>query len=153
MASFTHYWSAETCDAMAEKSEGRAFGHTAGEDFKGHGILFGDQIYAVSVRRGILYLIGRLLVDKVCNQSAAEAALNYEPWEASDHFLAARRAKTPMRFSRKVSLRHAKLLRFPTKTGLKLLKFESTGLLDRQTLRGVRRLDDASAKLLDRLIK
>lgn len=152
MASFTHYWTGGTCDAMAEY-EGKPFRHTAGEGFSSHRILYGDQIYAVTVRRGILYLVGRLLVAKVCNQFDATRELNAEVWEATEHFLAGGRAMTPMRFQRKVSLRHAKLLRFPTKTGLKLLKFESTGLLDRQTLRGVRRLDDASAKLLDRLIK
>ena len=58
-----------------------------------------------------------------------------------------------MRFKRKVSLRTAKMLRFPNKAGFKKLKCIPRGLLDRQTLRGVRRLDDASAKLLDRLIR
>jgi len=152
MASFTHYWTGGTCDSMAEY-EGKPFRHTAGEGFSIHRILYGDQIYAVTVRRGILYLVGRLRVAVVCNQSDATEALNAEVWDATEHFLAGRRAMTPLRFQRKVSLRVTKLLRFPTKTGMHSLKFESRGLLDRQTLRGVRRLDDASAKLLDRLIK
>ena len=155
MASFTHYWSCETCDDMAEgKHEGKKLRHTAGEDFNRHRVLFGDQIYVVNVRRGILYLIGRMRVAKVCNQSEAEAALKDDGlWEATEHVIAVARSGTPMRFRRKVSVRIAKLLRFPNKAGFKKLKTLPRGLLDRQTLRGVRRLDDASAKLLDRLIR
>ena len=155
MASFTHYWSCVTCDDMVErKCEGGELVHTAGEDFNRHRVLFGDQIYVVNVRRGILYLIGRLRVAKVCSRSEAEAALKEDGlWEATEHLIAVARSGTSMRFKRKVSLRTAKMLRFPNKAGFKKLKCIPRGLLDRQTLRGVRRLDDASAKLLDRLIR
>ena len=104
------------------------------------------------MRQGVLYLIGRLRVARVCKQAEAIAILKSEPREATDYLIAEKGTMTAMRFGRKVSLRHAKLLRFPTKTGLQPLKFFARGLLDRQTLRGVRRLDAASAKLLDRLI-
>ena len=53
MASFTHYWSCETCDDMAEgKYEGKKLRHTAGEDFNRHRVLFGDQIYVVKCAPG-----------------------------------------------------------------------------------------------------
>ena len=97
-----------------------------------------------------MYLNGRLLVERIVSQ--AQALLPYDVWDVPDNCFACRRSITIISFRRKVTIEIAKGLRFPFGSVAKGV-FVSIRILFSQTLRGVRRLDDASAKLLDRLIK
>jgi hypothetical protein len=73
-----------------------------------------------------------------------------ELWQARDHLIAA--SATPMRFDLEVPLSITERLLFIASKSSKLLFFREPGVLNQQTLRGVRELDHASAGLLDELL-
>lgn len=153
MGCFTHYWEGKTCQRMFEDgSDGRALDHTAGNLFTQRGVIVGDRVYVVNVVKGILKLIGRLEVGKIVSMAEAEKLMGYEVWDAPEHLVAKKGTATPMRFKREVPLNITKELLFEGTKSYEPLKFVSEGILDRQTLRGVRRLTDASAHLLESLL-
>jgi hypothetical protein len=108
----------------------------------------------ISVRQGELYLIGKVRVALITSQDAAASLLGDDPaelWEADEHILAS--AATPMRFARKVSSAMTQRLRFKRGSLEVPLKFTASGLLDQQTLRGVRELTLDAAAALDTLLE
>ncbi len=151
MASFTHYWEGNTCDAMfADELDGEMLNHTAGKLFTQRGVGPGDKVYVVNNLRGNLVLIGRLEVDKIVSQAEAERLLgDNNLWDAPEHVIAKPGTATPMRFQRIVPIELTKQLMFQGAKGFEPPKFEQDDRLDRQTLRGVRRLSDGSARLLE----
>jgi hypothetical protein len=153
MACFTQYWKGNTCDEMfADGHEGQSLDHTAGKLFTQRGVGVGDKVYVANVLKGVLILIGRLEVAKIVSKSEAERLLDYDAWDAPEHLIAKPGSPTPMRFKRDVPLEITKQLLFNGAKGFVSLKFVSEDLLDAQTLRGVRRLTEASAQLLDGLL-
>lgn len=152
MASFTHYWTGSTC-GLHEGLDGEPLNHTAGNLFRARGVAPADKIYVVNVLRGDLYLIARMQVAKLTSQADAERYFGEEVWVASEHLIATKGSGTPMRFRRMVPHNVAGELLFESADKYEGLKYEAPGALDRQTLRGVRRLTDSSALLLDRFMK
>lgn len=154
MACFTHYWADDTCEAMfGGGCEGELLEHTAGKLFVQRGVGPGDKIYVVNNLRGELILIGRLEVDKIVSQVEAERLLGSDLWDAPEHVIAKPGSSTPMRFERRVPMELTKQLLFQGAKGFESPKFETEDRLDRQTLRGLRRLSDGSARLLDTLLR
>ncbi len=148
---FTHNWLNRTWERNRKRaSEGEFLDHTAGNLFRERGIRVGDIVYVVSVIKGSLYLCGKLVVGKICDIDEAADILDYEPWPADEHIIAA--AGTPMNFNLKVPLKLTRRLRFISGDGNKPLKFKAPNCLDEQTLRNVRELDLASAAKLDALL-
>ena len=90
MASFTHYWEGNTCDAMfADGLDGDTLDHAADKLFTQRGVGPGDKIYVVNNLRGNLVLIGRLEVDKIVSQAEAERVLgDNNLWDAPEHVIA-----------------------------------------------------------------
>lgn len=129
--------------------------HAADNRFGSSKVAAGDRIYAVTVRKGLIYLTGRLIVGRIArSDEAAENILGYPPpWSTSVHVVAEPDADTPICFDRQVPIPVARQLSFDSAT--KSLKFvdEAASLIDRQTLRGIRRLSAASADLLDKLLR
>ncbi len=148
--SFTHYWAGET---LGFNEEGRPLDHTAGSDFSTRGVKIGNTIYVVNILRGELYLVGRFTVGEfLFSDAEARARLGYEPWSAKEHIIARPGTGTPTRLGRVVPLEIVRRLKFHTTQGVKGLAFVDAEELDRQALRGVRRLTQPSAKLLDDFI-
>jgi hypothetical protein len=144
---YTHYWSSTV---QRPDKEGSLCCHTAGSGFNKRGITTRDRIYIVTVSHGQLYLIGAFTVagptisyDEACQR------LPYNPWEAPEHLIAQPGSETPISYSRAIPLETARCLRFYSPEGEKGLKFISENAIDNQTLRGVRRLTAASARLLE----
>lgn len=153
MACFTHYWEGRTCDAMLEEGyEGQSLDHTAGKLFRQRGVSVGDKVYVVNVLKGRLFLIGRLEVAKIVSKSEAERLLGTDLWDAPEHLVAKPGSATPMHFEREVPLAVTKELIFHGTKGFEPLKFVSDDTLDRQTLRGVRRITEPSAHLFENLL-
>ena len=151
---FTHYWSNDTWQAYrATATDGELLDHIAGNVFTERGVSPGDMVYVVTVLRGALHLLGKLQVAFVADAETAAAALGTTPdhlWEADDHVVAD--AATPMDFDRQVPLSVAEQLRFVSGDDEpKPMKFKG-GMIDQQTMRGVRRLTPQSALLLDGLL-
>lgn len=154
MASFTHYWAGGQCDYYYSMDvEGEPLDHTAGNLFRQRGIADGDKIYVVNVRKGKLYLIGRLRVDKIVSTTEAERLLKTKDlWEANEHVIALAGSATSKKFRNMIPLEVTKKLLFESGGKYKPLYFESEGVLDCQTLRGVRKLTDSSAILLEKFL-
>lgn len=146
---FTHYWTRAMLRS-AESDAGEPLVHTASNVFVDRGIERGDRIYVVTVKDGGLYLLGRMVVGVVCDSEYAAAALGKPPWEAEDHLLAS--ACTALRLDRRVSHDIASRLTFEGARGAVKLAYKDIGVLDEQSLRGVRQLTEASADVLDQLL-
>jgi hypothetical protein len=165
---YTHYWKQDTVQWNRDgaKTEGDPFTHTAGNQFDQ--VRPGDRVYAVSRDdNGDLMLIGRLTVGTVddqlsdgdvlraiLTQAQAERVAGRALYEAQHHLFAApdRSEQTATSYRRLISARDAKdNLRFvrPADGAHLAPKLESGGKLDRQTVRGVRRLTPAAAVYLD----
>jgi len=155
--SYTHYWKNSTCDKLLSEWSTRPLVHAADNHFdsRSRRVAAGDRIYAVTVRKGLIYLIGRLTVGRIArSDEAAENILGYPPpWSASVHVIAEPGTGTPICFDRQVPIPVARQLSFDSAT--KSLKFvdEAAGLIDRQTLTSIRPLSGASADLLDKLLR
>lgn len=148
---FTHYWAKDTVEVVAE---GEPLDHTSGERFDEKSIGHGATIFAVNVRKGELYLIGRLVVGEfVYSDEEARTRLGYPPYSARLHLIAASGTSTPMSKNRLVPMEIVRQLTFHTAQGQQGLAFLPDGKLDRQTLRGVRRLTPRSADLLDEFLE
>jgi hypothetical protein len=170
----THYWSAPTVEFHRDKLrlEGDPCSHTAGNQFS-H-VRPGDDIYVISrTADGDLLLLGRLTASAVSDwwpgagrhraiftQREAARALNREPgdlWEANHHLVSmeSKDRATTLSFQRVIAADDAvEQLRFSRTADDAEVppKLEADGVLDRQTVRGVRRLTDDSAKWLDELL-
>lgn len=152
---FTHYWTNDTCDDMRTSgAEGELLDHLAGNDIIARGVADGDTLYVITVRKGLLCLIGKMQVARIVSQTEAAVLLDKDPqelWSARHHVIAG--AATPMHFDLLVPLSRTRELRFRTKRSDTQLKFSLPGVLDQQTLRGMRELTPASAQLLDQLLE
>jgi len=120
--------------------------------FRKRGVQAGDYVYIVANDEGYIWLIGRMIVGKVLSQDAAADGLGSdaaELWNAEDHLIAHPESSSFFNPAGRLQPEVAKKLLFLSKDGAKPLKFNRDGMLDSQTLRGVRELLPASAKLLE----
>jgi hypothetical protein len=143
MTAYTHYWKNDTWDEQL----GQQLEHAASNAFRARGVRKGDRVFVVTIREGQLFVGGRLVVDKVTTQKDAEKLLGTALWTARDHIV----ARNPLGVLQPVPVPNkiARRLRFVPDSDL---VWSSPGELDRQTLRGVRRLSDESAALLDDIL-
>lgn len=151
---FTHYWQNPTWETnRLSTPEGTLLSHIAGEQFGARGIEMGDVGYVVTNRNGKLFLCGKMIVGTICTKAeAAElTGLNQEDlYDASQQIIGSE--GTPMKWDLEVPLAITKRLEFIQKKVISQLKFDSNGLLDKQTLRPIRMLTSNSAALLDTLL-
>lgn len=154
MTAFTHYWKNDTFEQMrADGQEGKPLDHTAGNSFANAGVRKGDAVYVITVKKGELFLVGRMTISRIVHSDAEAASLlGYDVWSADDHLIATDGECTPMKFRRRIAADIVQKLRFENEEGPKPLTFKSSGGLDQQTLRGVRKLTRSSAGLLDSIL-
>ena len=88
MAYWTHYWTNKTVLEREGREKPDKIGHTADNAFKRRGVLPGDVVYIVTVLKGSIHIIGRLIVDQVLDQRGAEAYFGEPVWLAEDHLIA-----------------------------------------------------------------
>jgi hypothetical protein len=144
---FTHYWSSAYCEEHEDDDEGYPLDHTVSAKYVERGVREDDQVYCFSIRRGKLFLIGKLQVDRmVFTNEEATALVGYQVYPGPEHLIAS--LATPMRFANEIPLNTAKQLRFVSENH-PTLAFVDDAKLDRQTLRNVRELTPQSAALLD----
>lgn len=152
---FTHYWKNQTFREQEKRSDGPSglLDHTASNEFRKRGVSVGDVIYICSVIKGRLFLVGSIEVAAILSQKQARTYLKTDDvWEAKDHIVCGPDRAMPMRFDVEVPLPLTEQLRFTTGAGEDGLIFAEPGKLDTQTLRGIRELTAASAKLLDQVL-
>jgi len=156
MAYWTHYWTNDTFRYEAEFGRDELV-HTADNVFRQRGVAPGDVVYVVTNLKGTIYLIGRMVVDRVLDQQAAEKLFGLDVWQADDHLIA-REPMSKCRYNVTVPFRKLKDIEFITDTGLDVIKFDQRvgadpHTVDRQTLRGVREITASTAGLFDSLLR
>jgi hypothetical protein len=150
MKFFTHYWSLDQNDIEGAVSTPTPLDHTVGSQFRQREVGVGDIVYVISVKRGTFYLIGKLSVGEILSSDKeAKDRLRYKPWSGPEHLIASR--CTPVQLV-PLPVKVVERLRFESTSGSLYPKFVSRGVLDRQTVRGVRRLYPDSAAELDRFL-
>ena len=144
--SFTQYW--KNSEPHWHKDDYEALGHAASNQFRAREVKEGCIVYIVTLIDGNVHLGGALRVDKVLTLSAARKEFGNDVWEAKDHIV----MRNPGPFYKDLTVPVSVLqeLRFD---GEKALVFKSPGTLDTQTLRGIRELTPASARLLANLLE
>jgi hypothetical protein len=108
-------------------------------------------VFVITCIAGDFYVVGKIVVDRVVNETTAAKKLPYKPWHASHHLLARPGAIMRTRFDVTVPMSEVRRLEFVSGAGTMSPKFLPTGLPDRQMFRGVRQLTDQSAGILGRL--
>lgn len=151
MSAFTHYWERETL-RRHDDSDRAPLRHIAGNQFRRRGVQPGDAVYIVNVAGGRLRLISRILIDEVIGEAEARERFGDDLFPASEHCLRRNGKGEPVDLDRFVEEGIVRKLTFINARGRTVHpKFtpRGSGLLDSQTLRGVRRLTEESARLLD----
>ena len=148
---FTHYWKNETLDGYRDSGDVE-LEWLAANVFVAWGVGAGDVVYPLTVRGGVLYLIGRVRVKRVVRGlEVAQKHLGYKPsFRASDYLIA--EEITTKHFDLEVPPEVTRELRLIGSGGIRPPVFSSPDRLDQQTFRGVRELDPDSATRLDRLL-
>ena len=148
---FMQSWKSHLCDQyLREGDEGGILCETSSAKFAQLRVMEGDQIYAVFVRDGKLFLIGKMEVGRFASSWKEVVDLVgpnvYRGVKGAKYSFAT--YATRMSFNREMRIRVVKSLRFVSNRNPRL-KFVDNGKLDRQTMRNLRELTQQSAALLD----
>ena len=87
---FTYYWTNRRWDERRARGQGALLRHIASTRFIRRGVRPGDQVYVVTVLRGELYLLGKLVVGAIVDAEAAAARLGAAPgslWAEAEQIL------------------------------------------------------------------
>lgn len=146
---FTHYWKPET----NIQHQGEPLDSIASNQFRQRGVEVGDIVYCVTLMQGQLHLVGRMEVGEIIDGpvKARKSAQSSDFVDRGNHCNARPGTGTEIRFDRVVPMETAVRLRLngkPPKSDP-----ARPGRLDTQTLRGIRRLDAASARILERVLE
>lgn len=148
---FTHYWTNNTWDFIDGESEGY-LDHTASNLFRARGVRIGDWIYIVTVKKGILLVAAKLRVDHLVGRYEAQRILSSSDlWEADDHVISDKERST--NYDCRIPKSVYPNLYFESSNRPQPPRLKNGGLLDQQTLRGVRQLTSGGAKLLDQYMQ
>ena len=146
---YTHYWKNETWDENAEFNDGLQ--HVADNKFRDRGVQVGDWIYVVTVKKGILFVAGKLRVDRIVSLAEAIELFGGSVWPAKDHIISDK--EYPANFECSIPKSVYPHLQFETAKGPKPPYLIEGGLIYQQSLRGVRRLTGGGARLLDKYMQ
>jgi len=148
MSFFTHYWSGETFKRLAQ-TPGGDLDHTAGNQF--NGVMPGDTVYVISFFGGVLYVVGRMTVERVATREEAIAVLGTSDlWDAKQHVIAKQGTSSRERFDVPISQSDVWTIEFIDSNGAVVPpKRNRHGRVDPQTFRGVREITAPTASLLD----
>lgn len=150
---FTHYWKNETWKDLRVEQQGDVLDYIGGSQFRQRGMQPEDHVYVLTVIRGQLYLLGKLVIGDLGDIDTIAQQLNTtssQLWQETDHISASE--ATPMDFERRVPLELTEQLRLRSGAATRGLVFKSPGHLDTQTMRTVRELTAESAQLLDSIL-
>ena len=148
---YTHYWVEKHNDDL----QGKPLRCVSSNEFRERHIVAGDKIYCVTQHDGKLFLIARMIIDKVASTTEASKFLGWKvPYaDRADHCVCSPAHGSPILFDRELTIDVANQLRFEREVGKNTrISFAPNGTPRLQTLRKVRRLTPDSAATLDRLI-
>lgn len=142
---FLAYWKPDTADANLARR--RLLNHSAGEQFGR--VSRGDTVWIVTVRKGRLVLLGRIVVDRVTDQATAERILDdRDLWEATHHLIAQRGTEVELT---ETPIDDPAALRFESSSGRDRLTVVR-GRVDAKQLQTMRICTDECAEMLRALV-
>lgn len=141
----------EQQEELEKNPQARFFDYTASNIFRQRGVSVGDHLYLVTTIAGRFHLAGKMEVGAIL--SLAEAAKRFPSrklFKVADQIIASR--VTALDYAREIPLTMTARLSFYKAGKLATLKFAKPGLLDSQTLRGIREMPPETAQKLDALL-
>ncbi len=153
MSYFTTLWTNETWDRKAKLAAGAypQLDYAASKGFSSVGVKTGSTVFIVTVKKGILFVGGLIKVHAVLNKTEAAIFLKRpeeDLWPAQEYIVAAPGSELNFEVHRSLTVEDAANLKFSKNGGFVSPKTLSSGMLDRQTLRNVRKLYPGSEALL-----
>lgn len=150
---FTQYWTNSQWKLETKvRDQNSPLEHTAGNQFSKVSVSENDIIFIVTVKKGILYLGGKIVVGRLCSQRQVEEMFGSKRvYQAKEHIISKGGLDT-FRTNLTVPSNVVKYLYFEGPDGPKPPVFKSEGVLDQQTLRGVRLLTEKSGEELLKLL-
>lgn len=148
---WTTYWSRECVVGMqAAGCEGRRITRSAGNLFTARGVTAGDELFVLSATRDRLYLLGRMVVRGVLPYRVyCQRYRVTDLWEADE---VAFGSGTPCRLAHEIPDAVLPDLSFINKHSR--CPFVKSGRrIDAQGFRGLHRIDEPVARILNTLIK
>jgi hypothetical protein len=147
VAAFTYLWTND-CRVARLDREGEPLTCIAGSLFTARGVGPGDTVYVIAVHDRQVFLIGRLVVERVWDRPAWDAHPDRPPlWEGAEVIEG---DGTPMRLTRTVPAHVLRQLGLVDARGREKPLTVTAGMVDSpQSLRNIRRLSAGSAELLD----
>jgi hypothetical protein len=143
-------WNRRWIEYEANGMAGEPLKHVASDGFLKHRVGLGDNIYVVVERDRRAYLVGRLPVSRIVDQSTAERLMNDDLIKRRDHALA-NAPDSVVSFTRLIPEDVARELE--SERGARLRFEPGQGYtLSRQALRAARWLKPDSAQLLDAIL-
>jgi len=150
----TRYWTTYWSGAHWLHNEDFTEVVSSGGTFRKRGIKEGDVAYIVSVQRGVLFLGGKMEVQKIVSRNEAiKIRRNDNLYAAPDWLIGVPGSGSPLILHRSIDPEIAGDLRFISGRFELPLKFKHGSVLDEQTLRTVRELTAKSARLFDEVIR
>lgn len=153
---FTHYWTSDTANHQQTVARhGERLEHVGGNLFRNRQVGPGDTVHVITFAKGTLRVLGRMVVDAVVDTKTAERLLETtDLWEATEHCIARKGAAGIMRFDAVVPSARISDIEFVDREGNTWPPARnSSGAVDPQTFRGVRRITPTTAQLLDDVLK
>ena len=96
---FTHYWTNQTWEDNRSVEKDNLLNHTASNLFTKRGVQSSDHVYVITVFKGELYLLGKLIIGAIGDADTIAPLLDSTPddlWNAVDHLLAAQATPKPL---------------------------------------------------------
>ncbi len=138
---FLAYWQPKEHDKALRR--GRPLTYAASNQYSR--VEPGDTVWIVSIRDGSLRLIGRMLVDQVCDREAAKTILDEDDLYPAKYYVIP--ATESVRMAKDIDIHHlVPRLRFESKKDH--LEVDQNGHLHGGQLQSIRRLTEDSTVLL-----
>jgi hypothetical protein len=153
---FTHLWAIGTFDYQKSLGyQNQPFRHVpATEKFEHIDINIGDYIYVLTCKKKKIYLIGRLQVDKICNQEEAEILCQTKDlYEATNHFVSIFEPYSLEQYDDGCVIPMEVIKRLRFLNGTEEPSYKKNGDFEPQTFRSVRELTPKSALEFDKYLK
>lgn len=149
------YWTAHWQNSLwnpIANLEGRPIQASGSGVLKTRGVAPGDVLYIISLSEGQLFLGGRMVVTDIVSRHVACKLLGRDSLFETDRWAINMGGGSPLHLHRRLAPDVSKKLRFMRTNGERGLTFIDDNRLDNQATRGISRLTDESARLLDLII-
>ena len=152
MRYFTYYWNQDQFLVTAGDAARKGpiyLDYTGGSGFRDRGVAPGDVLYVLTWYKGDLRVLGRMLVDGVLDEAAAQRRIG-STYPAPEHVVASPGTATPFVYDAVIYDESLDDLTFLTADGAAAsVKRNQSGKVEPQTFRNVREITKETADIFD----